>query len=178
MSKLTNFHKDGTLRNKQHELFCQKYVAGYNITEAAKFAKFSPKTAYSSGQRVLKRVEVQKRVATLQKDLREATGVDAVKVVREFACLALADPGEAYNEDGNLLDIKAMPASLRRAISSIETVAEASGSGKNKTTEYVKKIRFWDKNKALENLGKHLGIYNEDNKQKVESLAAFLNGLD
>ena len=37
-------------------------------------------------------------------------------------------------------------------------------------------LKVSDKIKALENLGKHLGIYNEDNEQKKTTLADFLRG--
>lgn len=47
------------LTHKQ-ELFCREYVAnGYNATQAAIKAGYSPKTAYSSGQRLLKHVEIK-----------------------------------------------------------------------------------------------------------------------
>jgi phage terminase small subunit len=77
------------------------------------------------------------------------------------------------------MESKDIPVDIRKAISSIEIVEEYDGTGKNrKLIGYTKKIRFWDKNRALENLGKHFGIFSEDNRQRVESLADFLKDFN
>jgi phage terminase small subunit len=71
-----------------------------------------------------------------------------------------------------------IPEDARRAIAGIEIVEEFEGSGKDREQiGYTKKIKFWDKPKALENLGKHLGIYLEDNKQQADTLAALMKRL-
>ena len=45
-------------------------------------------------------------------------------------------------------------------------------------TRRAKKAKdLGNENRALENLGKHLGIYNEDNRQKAQTLVEFLKGL-
>lgn len=166
------------LNKPQHEEFCRQFVIDNNGTKAAERAKYSKKTAAQQASRLLSSVKIQDRIAGLKQKLQKSTHISAERVVEEFAHLALVDPAEAFDKNGYLLDVTSMPRNLRAAISSIDIVTETSGRGENKTTEYVKKIRFWDKNKALENLGKHLGIYTEDNKQKAESLAAFLKGVD
>ncbi len=60
----------GKLTPKQ-ELFVAAYVAEPNATKAAKTAGYSEKTAYSQGQRLLKKVEVQQAVAEGQSALAE-----------------------------------------------------------------------------------------------------------
>ena len=55
-----------------------------------------------------------------------------------------------------------MPEALRLAISSIEVFEEFEGSGKDRV--YIgdtKKLKIWDKVKALELLGKHLKLFTE-----------------
>jgi len=174
----SHYQYKGGASKPQREEFCQQFLIDNNGTKAAMRAKYSKKTAAQQASRLLSSVKIQDRIAELKQELQKSTRISAERVVEEFARLALADPADAFDDNSNLLDIKAMPRDLRAAISSIEIVAETSGRGENKTTEYVKKIRFWDKNKALENLGKHLGLYSEDNKQKAESLAQFLKGFD
>lgn len=44
------------------ELFVKEYLVDANATQAATRAGYSPKTAYSSGQRLLKDVEVAKAI--------------------------------------------------------------------------------------------------------------------
>ncbi|MFH1031337.1 MAG: terminase small subunit [Chloroflexota bacterium] len=54
-----------TLINNQWEKFCLATFNGKNCTEAAKEAGYSPKTAYSIGSRLLKKVEIATRVKEL-----------------------------------------------------------------------------------------------------------------
>lgn len=166
------------LKNAQQEEFCQQYVVDNNAAQAAIRAKYSKKGANSKGSQLLANVNIQERITELKSALQKKTGISAERVIEEFARIALVDPAEAFDADGNLLNIQAMPRGLRAAIASIEVTERTYGTGERETTETTKKLRFWDKNKALENLGKHLGIFLEDNKQKAESLAAFLKEVD
>ena len=122
------------LENARYERFSQEYVKDPNATKAAKNAKYSKRTAYSQGQRLLKNVEVKGRIAYLQSKLSEETGIDAKMVIMEFAKIGF-------------------------------TNIEAT-------------VKHQDKIKALENLGKHLGIYAKDNSQKGEAMKKLLDLLD
>jgi hypothetical protein len=54
---------------------------------------------------------------------------------------------------------------VRRAIAGVEVTEEFEGRGaERKSVGFTKKVRFWEKTKALELLGKHLGIF----KDRVE----------
>lgn len=81
------------------------------------------------------------------------------RVLKEFKSIAILDLKDAYDEHGNLKDIKDIPANVRAAIASIET-EELYSSGRN--PEYlgrVRKIKFNDKLKALELIGKNLFMF-------------------
>ncbi len=58
----------------KQERFCREYVVDLNATQAAMRAGYSKKTAYSAGQRLLKNVEIQKRLSVLVKARQERTG--------------------------------------------------------------------------------------------------------
>lgn len=166
------------LKNNKYEEFCQQYIIDNNAAQAAIRAGYSEKGANSKGSQLLAIISIQERISFLRAELQEKTGISAERVIQEFARVALVDPAQAFDGNGNLLSISDMPADLRRGIASIEIKTQTYGKGDNETEETTHKIRFWDKNKALENLGKHLGVYSEDNKQKAESLAQFLKGLE
>lgn len=51
--------------NVKQELFCKSYITTKNATKAAIVAGYSPKSAYSQGARLLKNVEIQKRINEL-----------------------------------------------------------------------------------------------------------------
>ena len=61
----------------RQELFCLEYIRDGNATQAAIRAGYSPKTAYSTGQRLLKNVEVRARIDELMADLQQEKIADA-----------------------------------------------------------------------------------------------------
>jgi hypothetical protein len=58
------------------------------------------------------------------------------------------------------------------AVASIEVDELFDGKGKGrKFIGYTKKVKFWDKNSGIEKAMKHLGLFAEDNKQRMGALA-------
>jgi phage terminase small subunit len=146
---------------ERRELFKQAYLANnHNATKAAITAGFSPQTAYSAGQRLLKDVELSGELAIAAQAVAEAAGIEPKRVLEEARRLSLSDPANLYNADGTLKNIHDMDAVTRASIASIDM------DGEGRPT----KIKLWDKNAALEKLMRHLGLYKEDNAQQQESL--------
>lgn len=78
-------------------LFIEHYLQDPNATKAAIKAGYSPKTAYSQGQRLLKNVEVRKRV-----NLRlEKAIMDADEVLQRLSKQARASVLDVLNDDGD-----------------------------------------------------------------------------
>ena len=85
----------------------------------------------------------------------------ADSTVRAIACLAHSDIRKFYDEHGNLLPIHSLPDDLAACIASIEVVRRNLTSG-DRATEVVWKIKLWGKPQALELLGRHQGIFREE----------------
>lgn len=81
--------------NARQELFCLEYIRDGNATQAAVRAGYSPKTAYSTGQRLLKNVEVRARIDELMADLQQEKIADAEEVLRYLTSVMR---GEATEE--------------------------------------------------------------------------------
>ena len=75
-------------------------------------------------------------------------------------------PGRLFDEEGTLIPVHKLPPEVRAAIASIEFDVE---------TGSVKKLRFWDKNSAIEKAMKHLGLFERDNNQRGPNLAIQIN---
>jgi phage terminase small subunit len=174
MRKLINSTKHVNAGNGQaaatarRNAFVQAYIAnGNNATQAAITAGYSPKTAYSQGQRLLKKVEISRELAEAAQSVAEITGLKTQRVLLETARLAYSDPARIYREDGSVKHVTEMDEDTRAAIAAIEINENVvDGVVVGRTT----KIKFWDKVRALEMGMKHLGLYERDNIQQREKI--------
>jgi hypothetical protein len=81
-------------------------------------------------------------------------------LLAEMKKLATVDIRRAYDNDGNLLPIKDIPADVAACIASVETDEIWSGRGENRAQVGVtKKVKIIDKAKAWELLGKNLRMF-------------------
>lgn len=66
---------------EKQKRFCDEYIIDCNGTQAAIKAGYSPDTAYSQGQRLLKNVEVKKYIEERLEQLRSEKTADAKEVM-------------------------------------------------------------------------------------------------
>ena len=159
--------------NAREEKFCEEYMVDLNATAAAIRAGYSGKTARKaacwidkdSGQ---KKPALCARVNELRAKQSKRTGITADRVLRELAAVAFADLSGLVDADGGI-DRESDPQSAR-AISSIKV-----SSGDNGTST---EIRMSDKNKALELLGKHLGLFTDQVNVSVSQMPQIIANPD
>lgn len=148
--------------------FCDEYLKHLNATEAYKVAYPKCKkedSARKAGSRLLTKVDIKNYIDEQMKDREERTKVTQDRVIKEFAKIAFLNPKNLFDDDGCLKDISKIDDETAGAIAGIEVFEEYQGYGEDR--EYIgrtKKIKIADKVKALENLGRHLGMF----KDKLE----------
>lgn len=81
------------------ERFVDEYLVDLNATQAAIRAGYSPKTAYSMGQRLLKDVEVQAAIQEARARREKRTEITQDRVVREIADNAFRPASDAQDSD-------------------------------------------------------------------------------
>ena len=84
------------------EYLVAEYLIDLNATRAAEMAGYSPKTAYSQGQRLLKNVEVQRAIQAAMDKRADKLEITADRVLQEIAKLAFLDPRKFFEDDGSL----------------------------------------------------------------------------
>lgn len=174
---------------EKQERFVEEYLVDLNATQAAIRANYSEKTAYSQGQRLLKNVEVQEAIQTAVKKRSERTEITQDMVLKELASVAFAngtdfarvvvreEPVHVVDEDGQLqqvvkkvqkvelFDTEKVDEKKRAAIASI------------KEGKYGIEVSSYDKIRALELIGRHLGMFDAKTPQKPEAESNLLEML-
>lgn len=157
--------------------FCDEYLIDLNATRAYKVAYPRCKkdeTANAASSRMLRNVKVQEYISEKQKEIEERTEITQDKVIKELANIAFFNIKNIYNNNGTLKAIKDIDEETIRAISSVKVLQKAGamkisidmeGKDNEVPIEHIQEqtIEFKtnDKVKALELLGKHLGMFKE-----------------
>lgn len=163
----------------RRELFCREYLKDLNGTQAALRAGFAESDARTYASRLLAEPEIQERIAELAAGRNEKISIDAQDVLIELLRLLTTDLALAVNEDGTVKSIHDIPLDLRRAIASVEVeetfewqdgtdeddlVGDTQPRNRQRRrvwTGQIKKLKFWNKEKAVEMLARHLSLFND-----------------
>lgn len=144
---------------EKQKRFVEEYLIDLNATQAAIRAGYSPNTAKDIGCENLAKPNIRARIDKEIAERSKRTGINQDRVIRELARLAFVnandviDMEEATLKDGATEDDTAAIASVK-----VKTIPTKEGEG------IEREIKLTDKLKALELLGKHLGMF----KDKVE----------
>lgn len=159
--------------------FVQEYLLDVNGTQAAIRAGYSAKSADRIAIELLRNPEVAREISERQARREQRTEIKADTVLAELLRLARVDLAQAFNENGDLKPIHEIPEDVRRAIAGVEIEALFEGRGRDREqVGFVKKVRFWDKNRSLELLGKHLALFIDRSEMTVRGdLAALISEL-
>ena len=163
------------LTDKQKR-FCEEYLIDLNATQAAIRAGYSPKTAEQTASRLLRNVKVQEYIAKRQKELSRSTEITQERVIKELALIAFSNNADyahvvekklQVEAGGALVDVldKDGKPVMYRTVEPVLT--EELTEEQKRALAVIKKgrdgleIKSCDKVKALELLGKHLGIFTD-----------------
>ena len=147
--------------------FCDEYLIDLNATRAYKVAYPKCKedeTANAASSRMLRNVKVQEYISEKQKEIEKRTEVTQDMVIKELAKIAFLDIRKLYTENGQLKNVADIDSDTAGAISSLETLEEYEGYGDDREKiGDTQKVKLLDKTKALELLGRHLGMFSDVN---------------
>lgn len=144
---------------RKMERFCQEYLVDMNGSAAARRAGVSDASARTFQYRWLRDARVRARIDELMKEREQLTRVKGFKVLEELATVALSSLDHYLVDDRGNVTVKAdAPPGALGAISSVRRTAKKTRKG----VEYAVDIKFFDKNPAIANAMKHLGLLKDE----------------
>ena len=156
--------------------FCDEYLIDFNATRAYKVAYSRCKkdeTARANSSRLLTKANIQEYIAIRQEEREKRTEITQDMIIKELAKIALFNIKDIYNENGTLKKVTELDDDTAKAISGVKIQQKAGAmkislSKKNDEVpiehipEQTVEFKTNDKTKALELLGKHLGMFKEN----------------
>jgi hypothetical protein len=163
----------------QHKLFADKYLETGRISASARHAGYSSKSAHVSGNRLLKRPEVQaylaQRSEELSAQINEQEDSLELRVQRELEKMAFANIQKFIRiEDGKpVLDLSDATEEDLAALTSVRTKSRSiyNGKGQHIATEDTADVVMADKYRGLELLGKTVGMFKEAEHRVILDVA-------
>lgn len=145
----------------KQERFCEEYLIDLNATQSAIRAGYSVNTANRIASELLSKLDIQEKIAELKAERSKRTEITQDRVIKELAAMAFAKATDYAQIAGNTVFIK----------STTElTPEQQAGIVGIKQTQAGVEVKL-DKTRALEMLGRHLGMFND----KLELSGAVAN---
>ena len=142
------------LTDRQQQ-FVDEYLIDLNATQAAIRAGYSVKTANEQGSQNLAKLSIQQAIAERMAERSRRTGVNQDRVVLELAKIAFVKMTDIVDSEGNIKENAA-----EDDLACIESVKYKHSDTDTGYSE-EREVKIASKLKALELLGKHLGMWND-----------------
>ena len=142
---------------QKQKRFVEEYLIDLNATQAAIRAGYSTATAKDIGCENLAKPNIRDKIDKALAERSKRTGVTADRVIQELAKIAFVNAEDVINFETGGVRADADKEDLA-VIQSVK-VKEMS-SEKGDSTE--REVKLADKQRALELLGKHLGMFSND----------------
>lgn len=150
----------------KEEKFCQKYILTLNKTKAAIAAGYSKRSAKEIGYENFTKHHIKLRIDEIREGIKEELGIDDHTVLTELAALSYWNIKDFVSEGNVIKDISKMQKGKLKPVVGIKTTETITVIGKITTTKISTELKMSDKRAAVIDLGRHLGIFEKDNKQK------------
>jgi len=143
------------------EAYCQSYIkTPENQTQAAINAGFSPNTAAVKASNMMRDERVQKRIAELMEERNKRMRVSADYVLMRLVEIDQMDVIDILDDEGGLKPISQWPKVWRTSISAVDInrIRMAMKDDEEDIESTLQKIKWPDKVKNLELIGKHVDV--------------------
>lgn len=162
--------------NDRERLFVVEYLKDLNQTKAAIRAGYAPRSARQQASRLMTKAYIADAIAAGVGQREEKVLSDSDWLLKRLRDEAEADIADLYDDEGNIRPVKEWPAVWRKGlIVGIESMSVADGSEETaeelepqghggalkrakKPTAMVLKVRYADRIRRLELIGRHTNV--------------------
>ena len=163
---------------EKQKIFADEYLVDLNATRAYRVAYPSVKkdeTAAQAGSRMLRNVKVADYIQKRMQDRQKRTEITQDRVLEELAAIAFARATDFAEIKDDRVIIKDTDGLTEQQIKAIAGIKEG---------KFGIELKLNDKEKALELLGRHLGMFKdrlevsglEDEKKKLDDILEQMRG--
>ena len=157
----------------KQQRFVEEYLVDLNATQAAIRAGYSAKNADKIGPELLGKTRVAEAIKQAMAKRSRRTGINQDRVLRELAKIAFVNPTDVINMD---------EATIRGEANREDTAAIASVKVKTIPSEdgdiVEREVKMCDKLKALELIGKHLGMFTDKLNVNAEMAVKIVDDIN
>lgn len=144
---------------EMQEAYCQSYIKmPENQRQAAIDAGFSPNTAAAKASVMMRDERIQKRIAELMEERNKRLRVSADYVLQRLVEIDQMDVLDILQDDGGLRPISQWPKIWRTTLSGLDISTTITNFDETTLENMLKKIKWPDKVKNLELIGKHVDV--------------------
>lgn len=164
------------LTDKQQR-FVDEYLIDLNATQAAIRAGYSEKTAKEIGSENLTKPNIAKAIEKAQNKRTEQTQIDAAYVLKRLVEIDQMDVLDIMDDQMKIRPVNEWPKVWRQYVVNLENLELSDGEG------CFKKIKWPDKVKNLELLGRHVSVgafkdkVEHSGKLEIQSLSDLMDEL-
>ncbi|WP_321917802.1 terminase small subunit [Burkholderia cepacia] len=146
----------------KQQRFVDEYLVDLNASAAARRAGYSERTARAIGDENLTKPDIQAAIAAAMTARSERTKVTSDRVLQRMVEIDEMDVLDIMNDDMSLKPVSVWPKVWRQYLSGFDLAELFEGNGDaREMVGILKKIKWPDKLKNLEMLGRHFGMFND-----------------
>lgn len=155
--------------DEKQKRFCEEYLIDLNATQAAIRAGYSAVSANKIAAENMAKPDIGAYIAKAMAERSKRTGINADRVLTELAKIAFVNAADVIDASDATLREDAAPEDLA-AIQSVKVKTFGEDG-------LEREIKMADKLKALELLGKHLGMFEDRLKVAAKVDTGKLDGI-
>ncbi|MCW3676294.1 terminase small subunit [Burkholderia cenocepacia] len=146
----------------KQQRFVDEYLIDLSASPAARRAGYSERTARVIANENLTKPDIQAAIAAAMKARSERTRLTADRVLQRMVEIDEMDVLDIMNDDMSLKPVSEWPKVWRQYLSGFDLAELFEGNGDaREMVGILKKIKWPDKLKNLEMLGRHFGMFND-----------------